>query len=287
VTQAAFPPRVRANVSPYPILKWAGGKGQLLAPLMEAILRAGPIQRYHEPFLGGGALFFALAGRGLLGRRRAFLSDANGRLIEMYQAVADSAGEIIRLLHEHANKHCAEHYYAVRAAIPACPPARAARLIYLNRTCFNGLYRENARGLFNVPMGRYANPRICDESNLLAASAVLKRARLHHRDFEQASADVAPGDFVYFDPPYDPVSSTACFTGYHAELFTRADQERLARTFAELHERGAKLLLSNSDTPFIRSLYGGFTIETVYARRNVNSHPARRGPVAEVLVRNF
>lgn len=276
-----------AQAFPKPVLKWAGGKRQLLATLIERVQRVGDFHRYHEPFFGGGALFFEMHAQGMLSRRRAYLSDANVRLIECYDTLRDNVATLLQLLSIHADLHCPEYFYATRAEAPSEAARRAARLIYLNRTCFNGLYRENSRGEFNVPMGRYKNPRICDEDNLLAVSAALKKAKLFHRDFEAAAHDVVKGDFIYLDPPYDPISPTSYFTSYHANEFTREDQERLARVYRELDQRGAKLLLSNSDTPFIRSLYKGFTIETVYARRNVNSQASKRGPVAEVLVRNY
>lgn len=270
-----------------PFLKWAGGKGQLLRELTPRVVAASPFERYHEFFLGGGALFFHLTGLGLLGRRQALVSDVNRRLVEVYDALRSSVDKVLLPLQEHAALHSAEHYYATRATPPDSPAERAARIIYLNRTCFNGLYRENSRGEFNVPMGRYANPLICDAANLRAVSAALKRARITCQGFEQAAEAVAPGDFVYLDPPYDPVSETANFTSYHAMAFGKQEQRRLAATYRALDQRGARLLLSNSDTPFIRELYAGFRIEVVMASRNVNSRADRRGRVAELLIRNY
>lgn len=259
----------------------------MLPELLSRVEQAGRYNRYHEPFVGGGALFFELFSMGAFGRRQAWLSDANARLTDVYGELRRDAEPVIEILKRHAAKHSAEHYYATRASQPDSPAERAARLIYLNRTCFNGLYRENSRGEFNVPMGRYANPLICDAANLRAVSAALKHARITCQGFEMAAQVVAPGDFVYLDPPYDPVSETANFTSYHAMAFGREEQRQLAATFRALDQRGARLLLSNSDTPFIRELYAGFRIEVVMASRNVNSRADRRGRVAELLIRNY
>ncbi|MFM1918496.1 MAG: Modification methylase LlaDCHIA [Candidatus Hydrogenedentota bacterium] len=278
---------IREPKAPRPFLKWVGGKGQLLGELLPRVEAACSIERYHEFFLGGGALFFHLSSLGMLGRQPPQLSDANQRLIEVFDALRKDANGVLAPLREHARLHSPEHYYATRASVPDTPAARAARIIYLNRTCFNGLYRENSRGEFNVPMGRYDNPLICDAANLRAVSVALKRARITCQGFEQAAEAVAPGDFVYLDPPYDPVSETANFTSYHAMAFGREQQRQLAATYRMLDQRGARLLLSNSDTPFIRELYAGFRIEVVMASRNVNSRADRRGRVAELLIRNY
>jgi len=273
--------------TPKPFLKWAGGKGQLLPELLAALGDAGTFKNYHEPFVGGGALFFALRGAGTLDGKSVFLSDANPRLIEMYLAVRDETDALIANLRKHAAAHDEAHYYAVRSKEPKAAAARAARLIYLNRTCYNGLFRENSKGGFNVPMGRYKNPTICDEPKLRAAAAALAGADIACRPFETVLDHAKRGDFVYFDPPYHPVSDTAHFTSYHQDGFSAADQERLAEVFAELHQRGAKLLLSNSDAPLIRGLYQAFDVRQVFATRMVNSRADKRGKVAEVLVRNF
>jgi DNA adenine methylase len=275
------------DATPRPFLKWAGGKGQLLPQLLERIELAGNCARYHEPFFGGGALYFELSRTGGLKARHARLSDANTRLVETYAAVRDDVETVIALLLEHADQHNEEHFYAVRAALPDTPAARAARIIYLNRTCFNGLYRENSSGGFNVPMGRYKNPTICDETNLRAVAHALAKARISSKGFAASAKDVAAGDFVYFDPPYHPTSATANFTSYHQDNFGAEQQAQLATVFRELDQRGAKLLLSNSDTPLIHELYKGLTIEQVFATRNVNSNAAKRGKVAELLVRNY
>jgi len=272
-----------------PFLKWVGGKGQLLEEIRAAITAAGTFRRYHEPFVGGGAVFFDLARRGALPRAHANLSDNNEHLVSAYRGVKEHVEQVILLLAQHKAQHGHDHYYAVRAQAPTDLAARAARVIYLNKTCFNGLYRENSRGLFNVPIGRYKNPLICDEKTLRAAARALRNANIEQRSFTALPNIIEKGDFVYFDPPYDPVSSTANFTGYDKGTFTREDQEHLAELFKTLRSLGVKALLSNSDTPFVRKLYKGpnLKVETVRAMRMVNSKATHRGKVNEVLVRNF
>ncbi len=273
--------------SPRPFLKWVGGKRQLLRELERRVAEARPHGRYHEPFVGGGALFFDLYGREKLGRSKAYLSDNNQRLIQAYWGVQEHVEEIIALLEAHKAAHEKEYYYAMRAHVPEDPIERAARIIYLNRTCFNGLFRENSKGEFNVPMGRYVNPLICDAPNLRAVSRALQRCTIRHQSFAAVLDRAKAGDFVYFDPPYAPVSKTANFTGYHKGVFGEALQRELADVFQELTKRGVKALLSNSDVPLIHTLYGNHTIEVVRATRLVNSNASKRGKVNEVLVRNF
>jgi DNA adenine methylase len=277
----------RREDPPRPFLKWAGGKGQLLPDLLQQIEAAGSFRRYHEPFLGGGALFFALYRGGQLARLKPRLSDGNANLIVTYQAVRDNVLGVITRLGRHARSHGEEHYYAVRAETPSDPAAAAARIIYLNRTCFNGLYRENSRGEFNVPFGRYVNPVICDEENLRAVSQALQNVCLETADFESVLEHAKPGDFVYFDPPYDPLSKSSSFTAYAKGGFGEAEQRRLAGVFAELAGRGVKALLSNSATPLIEDLYRGFHIERVKATRAVNSKANGRGAIDEFLVRSY
>ncbi len=247
---------------------------------------AGEFEDYYEPFLGGGALFFALARTGRL-PAGAVLSDVNSSLIEAYLGVRDDVEAVIQALLRHENEHCESHYYAVRSSAPETLVERAARIIYLNKTCFNGLYRENSKGIFNTPFGRNKNPGIRDEVNLRAASNALSRARLASVDFAALVADAAAGDLVYFDPPYAPVSKTADFTAYSKGGFGIGDQTALAETFGRLVERGVKVILSNSYTPLTRTLYGDYFIYRVQASRNVNSKTDRRGKVSEVLVTSF
>lgn len=278
---------VQRGPAPQPFLKWVGGKRQLLAELRTRVAQARPYGRYHEPFVGGGALFFDLYGRHELGRSKAILSDNNPRLIEAYEGVQKNVEQVIALLERHQAAHSEEHYYQVRAEVPDDKIACAARLIYLNRTCFNGLYRENSKGEFNVPMGRYKNPLICNAANLRVVSAALCRCQIHRSHFTAVLDRAVEGDLVYFDPPYDPVSKTANFTSYHRDPFGEDAQRSLADVFRRLHGRGVKLVLSNSDTPLIQELYAPFTIEVVMARRQVNSRADKRGEVREVLARNF
>lgn len=263
---------------PKPFLKWAGGKSKLVPEILKRF--PGRFGHYHEPFVGGAAVFFAL------GTRRATLSDINDELVNAYRAIRDDVDGVIEALAEH--RVTEEHFYAVRSQERARLDAAAstARTIFLNRTCFNGLYRVNRKGQFNVPFGRYANPKICDADNLRAVSSALAGIAVEHRSAFEIVAHAKKGDLVYFDPPYDPVSKTASFTSYTKSGFGDAEQEKLADVFAALDRKGVHVVLSNSDTEFIRSLYRGFTIEQVFCRRAINSRADRRGPVAEVLVSN-
>lgn len=269
---------------PHPFLKWVGGKRQLLPSLLAEIEALGAFGRYHEPFVGGGAVFFELSARKMLGRKKALLSDTNPNLIVAYEGVRDCVEDVILLLEEHAHLHGHDHYYGVRHAAPEGLAERAARVIYLNRTCYNGLYRENSRGQFNVPMGRYVNPQICNADNLRAVSRALAHAQIETRPFDTVLGKAEKGDLVYFDPPYVPLSPTSNFTDYAKGGFGEAEQRRLAGVFATLARRGVRVLLSNSAAPLVRELYEGFTIHEVLASRNVNSKGDRRGKIAEALV---
>ncbi len=276
-----------------PFLKWAGGKGQLLAQY-ESFFPQEPVCGYFEPFVGSGAVFFHLQARGLF--ERAHLSEVNAELITCYLAVRDTVGDLIGALQNHARDHAehgAAHYYAVRAwdRAPDWASAplvrRAARLIYLNKTCYNGLWRVNRQGHFNVPMGRYKNPEIVNEARLRAASRALQGAEIAVAGFERVLERAGAGDFVYCDPPYVPLSATASFTSYAAASFGEVEQRRLAEVFAALDRQGCRVMLSNSDTPLVRQLYRAFRIETVSARRAINSASARRGAISEVVVLNY
>ena len=264
------------NRAARPFLKWAGGKTQLLDALFARF--PATFGRYHEPFLGGGAVFFAL------GPQRANLSDVNADLIGAYLAVRDDIEGVMKALKRHRSEE--KYYYEVRAqnSDGMGHVASAARTIFLNRTCFNGLYRVNRQGQFNVPFGRYDNPTICNRDNLLMASETLKKCDIRHQDVFTIARRVRRGDLVYFDPPYDPISSTSSFTSYAKGGFGRSEQVRLAELFKRLAGRGVNVVLSNSDTPFIRSLYKGCRIHSVHARRAINSRADRRGTVGEVIV---
>lgn len=273
-----------------PFLKWAGGKTQLLPQLRAAT--PPHIQTYYEPFLGGGALFFALQREGRF--ERAVLSDSNAELIGVYAQVRDGVEELVEALAVHQRKYRAaadraDYYYRIRGKRPTCGVGAAARLIFLNKTCFNGLYRVNSRGEFNVPHGSYVNPKICDADGLRAAAAALQGVELRTADFAEAMDAAHVGDFVYCDPPYVPLSETASFTSYTAADFGPAEQQRLAAVAAEARARGIDVLLSNSGHPEVAQLYqeAGFRLETVEAARAINSNGAERGAVREYLIQSF
>jgi DNA adenine methylase len=306
---------VPAIVQGRPFLKWAGGKRQLLPELR----RYYPVAfgTYFEPFLGSGAVFFDLDAAGLLDGRPAILTDTNPDVVGCYLAVRDRVDEVITHLRVLADGHSrggAVHYYEVREArfnpwrrelfagagpgtAPAAYPAElAAMLIYLNRTGFNGLFRLNRRGGFNVPVGRYTNPKICDEETLRAAAAALGRngVTLRHESFDSAAERAQAGDFVYFDPPYAPLSPTARFTSYTADGFDDEAQQTLQRLMIDLARRGCRLLQSNSTAPAIGRLYraeevkaAGLRARTIPARRAINSQAARRGAIKEYLITNL
>lgn len=261
-----------------PILKWAGGKRRL-APL---ILKALPakIDTYYEPFLGGGAVFFALAAEKRF--RRAVLSDCNPDLVSAYRAVRDDAEGVIRCLQR--MRHSEVDYYRIRGSRPRSSLMKAARTIYLNKTGFNGLYRLNRAGDFNVPFGRYTNPTICDVDGLRAASRALAGVSIEAVDFEESVELAAAGDAVYFDPPYVPASKTANFTAFYSEAFGSDEHARLAQLFMKLAGRGVHVVLSNSDTPETRKLYSGFRRKAIRVQRHISADGKSRGPVGELLV---
>ena len=267
------------EVRPGPLLKWAGGKSQLLSTFDNLFPRS--FNRYFEPFLGGGAVFFHLL------PERATLSDLNHELINCYQVVRDDVDRLIELLRRHKNDKA--YYYKVRAwdSRKLEPLERAARLIFLNKTCFNGLYRVNSQGQFNVPFGRYKNPKLCDEPNLHAVSQALSSVELRCAPFEEVLRQAKKGDFVYLDPPYQPISPTSNFTGYTKDAFAFEDQKRLCKAAQVLNRRGCRFMLSNSDNEFIRELYQEFQIVTVQANRAINCRADRRGRISELLIMNY
>ena len=276
-----------------PFLKWAGGKAKLAKHVVA--LAQVPFGRYHEPFAGAGAVFFALAEAGRM-HRGAALSDANSELIECYGAVRDVPGELIARLQVLSDGYLGADetgrpafYYEQRATVPDEPVQRAARFIFLNKTCYNGLYRVNSRGGFNVPHGRYLHPRILDEEGLRAASVALAGIDLRAGDFEKTCQAADPGDFAYLDPPYQPLSATSSFTSYTSGDFGPDEQERLRDAFDELTRRGVFAVLSNSDHPAVRDLYGGrgYECELVEMSRAINSKGTGRAPISELLINNF
>ncbi|MFN8534192.1 MAG: DNA adenine methylase [Dehalococcoidia bacterium] len=263
-----------------PFVKWAGGKSNLLPEILRRV-PAG-FGAYYEPFLGGGAVYFALR------PAVATLGDVNDDLIDAYLEVRDDPAGLMRALDGY--HYDREMYYQVRAQrrVDLSRQERAARFLYLNRTCYNGLYRVNRRGEFNVPIGRYhRRHRIYDPTTLLTASNALTSATIVRASFDHCLKGARVGDFVYLDPPYWPVGPTASFTRYAANGFTENDQKWLKVQVDRLTERGCSVLLSNSDTPFTRWLYADYRIETVQAPRAISSDPAGRGAVSELLVRNY
>ncbi len=269
-----------------PVLKWVGGKRQLLDVLTP--LLPNKINNYCEPFIGGGALFFSLQ------PRTAYINDINEELIRVYEVIKNDVEGLISTLEEFENE--ADYFYSVRdwdrdreTYDSLSEIKKAARILYLNKTCFNGLFRVNNSGEFNSPFGNYKNPNIVNAPTLRAVSAYLNSAniQLSSGDYSEILANLPKGSFVYLDPPYDPVSNTANFTGYIRGGFTRDDQIRLRECCDELDRRGIKFMLSNSATEFIFEQYSSYNINIVKAKRNINSNGAKRGEVDEVVVRNY
>jgi DNA adenine methylase len=269
-------------------LKWAGGKARLVPQILARLPQR--IDTYFEPFVGGGAVFFALASAERF--RRAVLSDKNRDLLDVYRALQREVEGVIRKLEEYRARHSRDTYYETRQLDPEQLDLteRAARLIYLNKTGYNGLYRVNRAGQFNVPLGRYENPLICDAERLRAAAHALRprKVSLEANDFELVAARAKPGDAVYFDPPYVPVSTTANFTAYHSEAFGREAHQRLADTLVRLTQAQVAAVLSNSDTRWTQRLYDRklFDISRVLVTRPINSKSTARGNVRELLISN-
>lgn len=267
----------------HPFIKWAGGKGRLLDDLTSRLPDS--FRRYFEPFVGGGALFFRLQ------PKHATLSDTNAELINCYTVIRDQVDELVASLGQHRYER--EYYYALRNIDRApeyvtwTPVERASRLIYLNKSCYNGLYRVNSHGHFNVPFGRYDNPTIVDEENLRACSDALQGIELVVESFTEVLNRADKGDFVYFDPPYVPLSQTASFTSYTQEGFALRDHFTLFKVCKELDARGAFFSLTNSYTTLALDLYRSFDIEIISASRAINSKSTGRGPLREVVIRNF
>ncbi len=266
-----------------PFLKWAGGKRQLLEPILKDIPH---FNHYYEPFVGGGAVYFALQ------PKRATINDLNKELVLAYKVVKDDVESLISLLSKWPNE--SSFFYRIRSMdrlnnFGDMPPLlHAARLIYLNHTCYNGLYRENKKGFFNTPFGKYQNPKICSEDNLRQASSVLQKSNTEilNMDFADVVLRAKGGDFVYLDPPYDSLKPDS-FTAYQGGGFNRTDQIRLKQTVDMLDKKGVSFLLSNTATPFILDLYKEYSIQIITAKRPINSNGKGRGNVEEVLVRNY
>lgn len=275
--------RTDAAACARPFVKWAGGKHQLLTEIRKHV--PGDFSRYWEPFVGGGAVFFNLV------PGAATLVDANEELVNAYRVVQEDVETLIGELEKHA--HNEETFYSLREwdRLPSFEQRsaveRAARFIYLNKTCFNGLYRVNSKGQFNVPFGRYHNPTIADRVNLTLCSKALRGVEVECGSFLDIETRVASNDFVYFDPPYIPLTSTSSFTSYTADRFTIDMQTALRDLCVRLDSAGVKWLLSNSSSFIIRELYSGYRITSVKAQRAINAHANKRGVVEEVLIRNF
>jgi DNA adenine methylase len=280
-------PPIRAKAEPF--LKWAGGKGQLVDQFEPLFPQN--FNRYYEPFLGGGAVFFHLK------PAKAVLNDINPNLIAAYRHIQTQVDELLIILHSLRQKYHAQSsqdqeqtYYELRARynnLPTDSLEKSALLIFLNKTGYNGLYRESKKGGFNVPFGRYDNPAIFDESNLRAISHELQGVTLLNAGFQEAVETAGKGDFIYFDPPYVPLSKTASFTSYTSQDFSLDDQAKLAETLNEVTARGALFMLSNAATDTARDLYKNFNQREVLAGRAINSNPNLRGKIAELVVTNY
>jgi DNA adenine methylase len=284
IAKKTFPVEKKAK----PFLKWAGGKQQLLSQFEKYF--PSNFNRYLEPFVGGGAVFFHLWNTDRLPEHK-FLFDNNEELVNAYCIVRDKLDELISRLTTHQKNHSKEYFYQIRSLdrqdIKLSDVERAARTIYLNRTCYNGLYRVNRNKQFNVPIGSYKNPQILCENVLEAASLALQNVSIKVMGFREVTALAQTGDFFYFDPPYDPVGETASFTGYTADSFQQTDQQDLAKVFEELTAKGCSCMLSNSYTPLILELYRNFEVKVVTARRAVNSDANGRGNIREIVVLNY
>jgi len=315
ITKARLPTIDIKIRQPKPFLKWAGGKSQLLGQFEKYYpieFKRGQIDSYIEPFIGGGAVFFHIAHKYNI--KKAYLYDINPELILALKAVQKSPFELIERLDEiskrykklssgerrilyykmreeyNARRHQMKYEYYTEEWI-----SRAVQLIFLNKTCFNGLFRMNSKGEFNVPYGSYQNPRILDEDNIVNASKLLQIAEIQTGDFENCETNITSSSFIYFDPPYRPISQTASFTSYSKLNFNDQSQIRLARFFRHLDEtRQVKIMLSNSDPMnenpsdrFFEDLYGGFTIRKVYANRMINCNAEKRGQISELLITNY
>lgn len=270
-------------------VKWAGGKGQLIEQFIPLFPKK--INRYFEPFVGSGAVFFFITQK--FNPKEIILSDTNEELINTYKIIKEDVERLIVELKQHSEYHKAEgkkYYLTIRATNPKLLPdlERAARFIYLNKTCFNGLYRVNSKGQFNVPMGDYKNPDIIQEDRLRKVSKLLQKVILKVMSFEKIVSLAKKGDFIYFDPPYYPLKKTS-FTSYNKDIFMEKEQTLLRDVFVKLHKKGCLVMESNSDTEFIKKLYDSkeFKIHIVKATRMINSDANGRGKINEVVITNY
>ena len=279
---------VSVNPLVKPFVKWAGGKRQLVPTILANYLPKNyNLQTYYEPFIGGGALLFSLQ------PKKAVINDSNAELINCYRIIKNSLDELIEDLKNHKNDEY--YYYEIRDwdreknFKSKTEVQRASRIIFLNKTCYNGLFRVNSQGQFNVPFGKYKNPNILDIAVLKAVNKYLNenQVTILNSDFQKAVKDAKRGDFIYFDPPYDPVSETASFTGYDVNGFNKQEQRRLKEVFDDLNSRGCHILLSNAYTEFIEDLYKDYLHTKISAIRAINCNGKKRGKVDEILVKNY
>jgi len=275
---------------PKPFVKWAGGKRQLIPILNQHIPKN--FSSYFEPFLGGGAMLFHMVT--INPNQNCIVSDLNSDLVLSYITIRDKVDELISSLKNHSKNYfqnSKSYYYIVRDSEPRSQVEKTSRLIFLNRTCFNGLYRVNSKGKFNVPLGRYTNPNIVNEENLRAVNQVLKskKIKISCRDFSAILDDVKKNDFVYFDPPYQPVSTTANFTSYTNRNFTYADLERLCELCEQLNSKNCKFMLSNSNSKEVREIFSNnsWKIKKIESNRSINSDSKKRTGYSELLITNY
>ena len=272
-----------------PFLKWVGGKGQLLEQF-EGLLPK-QYNSYFEPFVGGGAVFFSKP------KDKAHINDINKTLVQVYIYIKHDADKVINSLKSLEKEYISkdqlqrkEFYYSLREKYNSLPSEdfdKALYFLFFNKTAFNGIYRENSKGGFNVPMGNYANPKIVDEENIRAVAETLKNTKITSGSFVEAVKDAKAGDFVYFDPPYHPLSETSSFTSYSKDSFTKEDQIKLRDLFVELDKRGVYVMLSNSSAPFVKEIYSNYRQIPVYATRMINSKSDGRGKISEVVIVNY
>ena len=280
----------QVTVEPKPFVKWAGGKRQLLAELEKSFPKQ--FGTYFEPFLGGGALLFDLLAK--KPNLKCSVSDLNSDLVLAYVTIRDKLGRLIESLENHSKNYHNDstgYYYEVRKQEPKSQIEKVSRLLFLNKTCFNGLYRVNSKGKFNVPLGRYTNPNIVNRENLTTVSKFLQsdKIKISCRDFESILNDAKKGDFVYFDPPYQPVSDTANFTSYTHRDFTEDDLQRLADLANQLNSKGSHVLLSNSNTKIVKKIFSSkkWKVKEIAVNRAINSNSQKRTGHKEVLIKNY
>ena len=273
-----------------PFLKWVGGKRQLMSAITPLLPDDFDQLKYYEPFVGAGAVLLAIQ------PKKAVINDTNSELINCYKMIKEYPEELLVLCQKHKESNSKEHFYKLRALDRSddfktlSSQERAARIIYLNKTCFNGLFRVNSRGQFNVPYGNYSNPSIADPAVIKAISTYLNqdKIRILEGDFEQAVKTAKKGAFIYFDPPYHPISDTSSFTGYSVNGFGEEEQIRLRDTCNKLSDQGCQVLLSNSSADLIKSLYNDsrYKIVEVKANRAINAVGSKRGQISELLIHN-